>query len=171
MEHVVLVHRVNAKKHLLHKHLAVRHAELLLALDNLVQVAVHQLHGNVQAVLLNPHAEVSQADDVGVMLQEAHQAQLSKGVLGVPFVGAHRGYLLYRDALPCVRVLGSAHYTVGAFANDAQGRVLWEGELGAWGRGGVSVEVCDGIMIKKARCNPYGWTCGPEKAHRSSSTT
>ena len=59
MEYVIFVHSVDTQQHLLHEDLAVGHAQLLLALNYLVQITIHQLHNNIQAVFVKPNATTS----------------------------------------------------------------------------------------------------------------
>ena len=79
-----------------------------------MQIRVHELHDNVELVIIRVDAEVLQRDDVGVLSKIPHEAHLAQRVLSVGGRRAHRSYLLDGDLSARLPILGRADHAVGA---------------------------------------------------------
>ena len=77
------VRKAQPAQKLIEKVLEVRISQRLRRLNDLVQVRVIQLHGDVQRVVREVHDNVLEADDVGVLSEPAAQANLAQCVLAI----------------------------------------------------------------------------------------
>ena len=107
-----VVHGLDPFEHLLGEALVVHLRQRLLALDDLVQVAVHQLHHHVQLRLGFVDAQVVQRDHVGVVPEHLHQPYLAQRVPCVPIVVGKRPDALDRNLAMLQRVDRRRHHAV-----------------------------------------------------------
>jgi hypothetical protein len=111
VEHVGAVDVLDAPQDLIHKVLYVVVRERLGALEDLVEVGVHQLAHYVDVLeLLVPAGRPRQVQDVDdvLVLEVPEQAQLAKGALGVREVLEDVGYFLDGDLFADSGVAGGA---------------------------------------------------------------
>mmetsp|Transcript_27548 Transcript_27548/g.87211 ORF Transcript_27548/g.87211 Transcript_27548/m.87211 type:complete len:437 (-) Transcript_27548:485-1795(-) len=134
VDDTVLVHEVHAAQQLDHEVPRVRLGERLRRLDDAVQVAVHELHHQVELVAVLLHDAVPQRDDVRVLPEVAHEPQLAQHVLRVgarlrdgrdALDGNARVHLIVLLGVRREqRVRGRGDDAVGAAADGLERRVL-----------------------------------------------
>ena len=107
-------------------------AEVLLRLNDLMKVRVHQLHGDVQLRVVVTRPKVRQRDDVRMNVEQPHQLNLAQRVARFPLVASVGLDPLDRHFFVARRVGRGDHHAIAALTHD---RIRCDRGLTREGRG------------------------------------